>query len=92
MLTIKYTKLAIADLNNAYEYICAENPSAARDVIGKIKVTLAHLQTQPFLGHIGRVENTYEFLVFGTPFIIVYMIDGDNLIVVSILHTSKKYP
>lgn len=92
MLTIKYTKLAIADLNNAYEYICAENPSAAREIVEKIKVTLLHLQMQPFLGHIGRVENTYEFLVFGTPFIIVYMVDGDNLIVVSILHTYKKYP
>ena len=92
MLTIKYTKLAIGDLNNAYEYICAENPIAAGFVIEKIETALSHLRQQPYLGHIGRVKNTYEFLVFGTPFIIVYIPDNKDLIVVSIVHTARRYP
>lgn len=92
MLTVKYTKLAIQDLNNAYEYICAENPLVVQSFITKIETTLSHIQTQPYIGHIGRVKNTYEFLVLGTPFIIVYMIYDEYLVVVSILHTARKYP
>ena len=91
MLTVKYTKLAIQDLNNAYEYICTENPLAAQSVITKIETTLLHIQTHPYIGHIGRVKNTYEFLILGTPFIVVYMVDDKYLIVVSILHTARKY-
>ena len=92
MLSIKYTKLAIQDLNRSYEYICAENPLAAHSVIEKIEITLSHLQEQPYIGHLGRVPNTYEFPVLGTPFIIIYMINDNDLIVVSVLHSSRKYP
>ncbi len=92
MLTVKYTKLAIKDLTVSYEYICAENPISARFVIEKIETALTYLQMQPYLGHVGRVKNTYEFIVLGTPFIVVYMLKEDSLIVVSILHTAKKYP
>ena len=92
MLTVKYTKLALQDLNKAYEYICSENPLSASEIIEKIEITISHLQTQPYIGYAGRVKNTYEFFVFGTPFIIVYMVNEDYLIIVSVLHTSKKYP
>lgn len=92
MLSIKYTKLALADLNNAYEYICTENPLAAHSIIEKIETTISHIRLQPYIGHAGRVPNTYEFLVLGTPFIIIYMIEDNCLIVVSILHTARKYP
>ena len=92
MLKVKYTKLAIEDLDNGYDYIYAENPVAARSVIARIENTINQLLIQPHMGHIGRVEDTYECFVLNTPYIIVYMVENNCLIVVSILHTSRKYP
>jgi plasmid stabilization system protein ParE len=92
MLRIKYTKLAAEDLKNGYEHIFSENPAAARDVIVRIMQTLDMLATEPRIGHAGRVEGTYEFLVLNTPYIIVYMVEGKDIIVVSFLHTSRQYP
>ena len=92
MLRIKYTKLAAEDLKNGYEHIFSENLAAARDVIVRVMQTLDMLATEPRIGHAGRVEGTYEFLVLNTPYIIVYMVEGKDLIVVSFLHTSRQYP
>ena len=41
MLTVKYTKLAIQDLNDSYDYIYKDNPYAARSVIEKIELTIS---------------------------------------------------
>lgn len=92
MLDIKFTKLAVEDLNNGYDYIYSENRSAAKEVIARIRSTLELLAAQPFIGHPGRVEGTYEFYVLNTPFIVVYILEKDDLIVVSFLHTSRQYP
>lgn len=92
MLNIKFTKLAVEDLNNGYDHIYSDNRSAARDVIVRIRSTLVLLAAQPFIGHPGRVEGTYEFYVLNTPFIVVYILEKDDLVVVSLLHTSRQYP
>lgn len=92
MLSIRYTKLAVSDLNNSYEYISHDNPAAARSVIAKIEITLSKLAEFPHIGHPGRVDETYEFVVTGTPFTIVYMYDETALKIISILHSSRRYP
>ena len=92
MLKIKYTKLAIQDLNGSYDYIFKDNPIAARSVIEKIELTISKLAEFPHMGHIGRVKETYEFVALDTPFIVVYMFDETALKIVSILHMSRRYP
>lgn len=92
MLKLKYTKTAIKDLNDGYDYIYHENPVAARTVINRIELTVKKLQSQPFMGHKGRVEDTYEFFIMGTPFVIVYSFDSEKLVILTIMHTSRKYP
>ena len=92
MLKVKYTPIAIQDLNAGYDYIYHENHIAAKQVIERIEQTIVYLQDQPFMGRKGRVMDTYEVVVPNTPFIIVYQVTSELLIVVSILHTARKYP
>ena len=92
MLKIKYTPIAIQDLNAGYDYIYSENHIAAKQVIEKIEQTISYLKEQPFMGHKGRVEETYEVFVPNTPFVIIYQVNSEFLIIVSVLHTSRKYP
>lgn len=92
MLSIKYTKLAIQDLSDSYDYIYSRNPYAARSIIEKIEMAISKIAEHPNLGHNGRVRETYELVIPDTPFIVVYMIDSLCIKIVSILHTSRRYP
>ena len=92
VLKIKYTRLVLQDLKAGYDYISHENPMGARQVMGRLEEILEHLKGQPFIGHKGRVEGTYEVFVSGTPFIIVYQVKSELLVIVSVLHTARKYP
>ena len=92
MLTVKYTKLALQDLNDSYDYIYKDNPYATRSIIEKIELTISKIAEYPTIGHKRRVAETFEFVVLDTPFIIVYMFDRKSLKIVSILHSSRQYP
>ncbi|MDR2902496.1 MAG: type II toxin-antitoxin system RelE/ParE family toxin [Lactobacillales bacterium] len=92
MLQVKFTRLALKDLEDGHAYIYAENPPAAQQVITRIETALQKLQEYPYIGHKGRVDGTYELVVQDTPYIIVYAVDPERLKIVSILHTSRKFP
>ena len=88
----KYTKLAIQDLQQAYEYIADDNPQNASAVIERIENGIKTLCVHPHLGRPGRVKGTREFVIARTPFIVVYRPHKSVLWVLSVLHTAKKYP
>jgi plasmid stabilization system protein ParE len=46
----------------------------------------------PSMGKSGRIDGTREFVVLNTPFIVAYRIAKRILQILSVLHTSKKYP
>ncbi len=91
-MQIRYTKQAVEDLNHAYEYIAADNPHSARVIIERIENAIETILVHTGIGRSGRVGNTREFVVLGTPFIIVYRVDGKALQILSVLHSSRRYP
>ena len=46
-MRVAWTPLAIEDLNSAYEYIAAENPSAAAAIIERIRSAVNALRAHP---------------------------------------------
>ena len=91
-MKVRWTRLAIEDLDHAYEYIAAANPSAARGVIERIESAVGALQAYPGLGRPGRVEGTRELVVPGTPFIIPYRIAGKRIEILTVIHGSRRWP
>ncbi len=91
-MPIRYTKLALRDLDQAYDYISSESPESARAVIENTEKAIAMLCHYPAIGKTGRVKGTREFVVLHTPFIIVYRYTKTTLHILTVLHTSKKYP
>ena len=91
-MQVRYTRLAVFDLSLAYDYIKEDSPRNARAIIERIEKSIETLALYPLLGKQGRVTYTREFFVTGTPFIIIYRVKKDVLQMLSILHTSKKYP
>jgi addiction module RelE/StbE family toxin len=87
-----WTRLAVQDLDSAYEYIVARNPSAAPVVIEKIKTAVRALQTYPNLGRIGRGEGTRELVIAGTPFVIPYRVRKKRIEILALVHAARAWP
>ena len=92
MLTPKYTKQAIQDVRQAYAYIAEDSPQSATTIIERIERGIETLCSHPLLGRPGRQKETREFVIVRTPFIVIYRPYKSALWILSVLHTSKKYP
>ena len=83
---------AYADLEQIYQWIRRDRPEAAVGVIERIFESLDRLALFPFMGHPGLVKDTYEWVVPGIPFIIVYEIDepAQELRVIAVFHSRQE--
>lgn len=58
-----------------------------------IFTTAGQLESFPFLGRQGRVQDTFEIIVPRTPFFLVYTIPNKLFIdIEAVIHMSRKYP
>ena len=89
---IRWTKLAVRDLNHAYDYIAANNPEAARATIVKISSALEALKAHPLIGRKGRVQGTRELIIPATPFIVAYRMVKARVEILGIIHGARRWP
>ncbi|MBI1941616.1 MAG: type II toxin-antitoxin system RelE/ParE family toxin [Acidobacteria bacterium] len=91
-MKIRWTQLAVEDLDSAYDYIAETNPTAARSVIARIESALKALKAHPLLGRKGRVEDTRELVVPATPFIVAYRIGKGRIEILAVIHAARRWP
>ncbi len=91
-MKLVWTRLALEDLNNAYEYIAAENPRAAATMVERIEAAVRALRAHPNLGRAGRVEGTRELVIAGTPFIVPYQVGKKQVKVLAMIHAARRWP
>ena len=83
---------AIEDLKHLRAYIARDNPFAAADVSERILEAVERLRQFPSMGRPGRVPNTRELVVPGTPLIIPYTVTERGVEVVAVLHGARTWP
>jgi toxin ParE1/3/4 len=66
-----------------YRFYFSRNPEAARRLRQAVMDGARRLRDHPRMGRLGRVEDTRELVIAGTPFLLVY---DENLARVEILH------
>jgi addiction module RelE/StbE family toxin len=91
-LKIHLTKPAVNDLHAIEDYISHDNPLAAENIINRILEAIEYLEKYPGRGRTGRVPNTRELVVSGTPFIVVYQVRLQIIYILRVLHTARKWP
>lgn len=93
MHKIKWTEIAVADLDCIELYIYSDNPSAAVDVVLRIFDTVETLLSNfPASSSAGRLIGTRELVLSDLPYIIPYRIKDGYVEILRVLHTSRKYP
>jgi toxin ParE1/3/4 len=91
-MKIRWVRLALADLEEAAEYIARDNPQAARKMVKRIWETAKLLAEQPDAGRAGRVPGTRELIIGGTPFILPYRVKDKSVQILRVLHSTRKWP
>lgn len=89
-MKIEWTERAARDLRNVREYIAQDNPAAAKTVALGILDAVERLVEFPSSGRPGRVANTRELVVVGTPFIIPYRVEADVVQILGVLHGARR--
>ena len=69
-----------------------DNPRAAYEVAQRIRVTTEFLNEHPKIGRWGRVAGTFELLIPGIPYLVPYRIKNQEIQILSVFHTSRKWP
>ncbi|SDG36849.1 type II toxin-antitoxin system RelE/ParE family toxin [Pelagibacterium luteolum] len=91
MRTTRWTNAAQADLRGVIAYIATDNSYHAQTVKDRIQTAadgLARYNT----GRPSRFPNTYEKLVSGLPYILVYRVEKSTIVVLRLIHTAQSYP
>ena len=90
-MRIRYRLRARLDIESIGQYIANRNLRAAHEVVARIRCDADRLAVWPHLGHIGRAKGSFERVVAGLPYIIVYEIDeaADEIAIVAVFHGAQ---
>ncbi len=92
MMNVVWLEEAVNDLKIIGDYIAEENKEAAYRVLTQIQASADSLSQHPEMGRPGRVEKTRELVISGLPYILPYYIKKNEVRILAVLHTSRKWP
>ena len=91
-MRIEWTQAALTDIAAAGDWIATDNPDAAERMAGRVGEAVEVLIDFPASGRPGRLRDTREIVVSGTPFIVIYQVRSDVLQILRLLHHARRWP
>ncbi len=91
-MKVVWLSTAEQDVEALTDYIAVDNPQAALRIFTTIRRSVERLGTHPQLGRAGRVERTRELVIPNLPYIVVYTIIAQEVRILAVLHTARKWP
>lgn len=85
-----WSPLALEQLWTIVEYIWREDPSAAWSVHDRIVERVERLSHFPELGPPGRLRSTRQLVITGTPYVVVYQLTKEAVLVLAVWHSSQS--
>ncbi len=91
-MLVRWLRTALRNLEDEAAYLAADDPAAARLVVGHALRAVNQLAEQPSLGRRGRVPGTRELVVADTRYLVPYRVRRDTIEVLRVFHTSRRLP
>lgn len=91
-MRLRYTADARGHIAGIFQYLNQRNSTAATQVAARIRLAAERLAEFPRIGHVGRVPGTYEWVVRGLPYIVVYDItlgDENEIVILGVFHGAQ---
>ncbi|NJM29973.1 MAG: type II toxin-antitoxin system RelE/ParE family toxin [Rhizobiales bacterium] len=89
---LRWTNRAVRRLEGIGDYIAQDNPTAAEQAVGRLRAVVEHLVSHPAMGRSGRITGTRELVLTGIPYIIAYRVTESTVDILTIMHTSQRWP
>lgn len=91
-MRVRWSRPALADLRRIREYIAQDSPTRAASVVSRLRAAALGLEQFPRRGRSGDHEGTRELVVARMPYIVVYRIDGNEIVILRVLHGAQRWP
>lgn len=91
-MRVRWLLKALRNLDEEAAYIAAEDPAAARLVVGRVLEAVAMLKEQPGLGRPGRVPGTRELVILNSRYVVPYRVRSQAVEILRVFHTSRRPP
>ena len=91
-MRIRWTGSALADLEAIGDFIALDNPIAAQRMVVGLVASVDALRDHPNLGRPGRLAGTRELVVNGTPYVVPYRVQGDDVQILAVFHGARRWP
>lgn len=88
-MRLVFAEPAERDLDSIIDYIALDNPAAAEKVFHAIRAAAERLADFPDMGHAGRLPDTRELPLAGSPYVIVYQAAADTVTVLAVFHGAR---
>ena len=91
-MRVKWTRRALREQDEAFEWIVTENPKAAGEVIDRMRSATRLLADNPRMGRPGRIAHTREMVITRTPYVVVYRIGAAQVEILAVIHHVRDWP
>jgi toxin ParE1/3/4 len=91
-VTIRVTRRAQRHLDDIADYLSERNPEAAHRVGTRVGEIFKLLVAFPMVGREGALAGTREMVVPGLPYVVVYRLDGDSVVILGVYHGAQSRP
>jgi toxin ParE1/3/4 len=91
-MQLRWTEEAANDLERIADYLVLNTPGRAQQTIERIYDAAGSLLTVPHRGRPGKVKGTREPVLSALPYVVVYVVRKDSVVVVRILHGAQQWP
>ena len=89
-IEIVWSPLAISRLHQIRAYIAHDKPEAAERLAMRIVAIVETLRNHPRLGRASAEPGIRELVIGGTPFIVMYRLQDEQVIVATIRHAAQQ--
>jgi plasmid stabilization system protein ParE len=89
-MAIFWRDRATRDLAGIFDYVAADNPSAAADVVRRLQTAIAGLVQFPRRGRKGAFPGTLELMIPGFPYVVAYRLPGDDIEILAVPHAAQR--
>ncbi len=91
-MNLSWSPSAIEDLKHLRAYIARDNPRAAAEIAKTVLEAVERLRRFPSMGRPGRVPDTRELVVPGTPLVIPYTVTERGVEIIAVLRGARMWP
>ena len=92
-MRIEWSQQAVADLQRISEYIEQDRSLEAANRVSRIMYdAIQTLPIMPYRGRPGRIKDTRELVAGTLPYIVIYQVFDERLLILNIVHGAQRWP